>query len=211
MACLTRLISHSLKMSMEDPNCTPLKKELSITVPVSASKSPSPAPVYCTTSPFNKKERIRCLFCGGDQCKRCSPTAYLALENPAIPKLHSSWINESIVAMQRPSDALFDQGALEGLVAARITAVFNLTEPGEHPYCGTGILEETGFPYSPERLMNAGSRLRSYILLKTMPHDLYITIIDSRNSQAFQFSLARHDRAVCVENDGDRTHRRQRN
>lgn len=143
---------------MDEFNNTSLKRDLSITVPVSSNKALTDQ-VYCTSSPFGKKERVRCMFCGGDQCKRCSPSAYLQLENPAIPKLHSSWINESIVAMQRPSDIMFDQGVLEGMKAARITAVFNLTEPGEHPYCGTGVLEESGFPYSPERLMAAGSKL----------------------------------------------------
>lgn len=31
-----------------------------------------------------------------------------------------------------------------------ITAVFNLTLPGEHPYCGDG-LGVSGFPYDPEK------------------------------------------------------------
>lgn len=115
--------------------------------------------VVCCSSPFQRKERVRCLFCGGDQCRRCGPTAYLQLEKPAIPNLHSTWINDSIIAMQRPSDVLFEQGnVLEGLRTARITAVFNLTEPGEHPYCGSGILEASGFPYTPEKLMAAGSK-----------------------------------------------------
>jgi hypothetical protein len=123
----------------------------------SPSKRQSDA--VCSGSPFAKKERMRCLFCGGDQCKRCGPTAYQQLEKPAIPNLHSSWINESIIAMQRPSDALLEEGnVLEGFQRAHITAVFNLTEPGEHPYCGAGIIESTGFPYTPEKLMKAGSK-----------------------------------------------------
>ena len=143
---------------MNDFNTSSLKKELSVTIPVASNKVIT-EPIYCTGSPFRKKEQVRCLFCGGDQCKRCSPLAYLAQDNPAIPFLHSSWINESIIGMQRPSDVIFNQGALEGLKAAGITAVFNLTEPGEHPYCGTGVLEASGFPYSPERLMSVGSKL----------------------------------------------------
>ena len=35
-----------------------------------------------------------------------------------------------------------------------IVAVFNLEEPGEHPYCGDGIIPKTGFSYTPEFLMN---------------------------------------------------------
>lgn len=35
-------------------------------------------------------------------------------------------------------------------------AVFNLEEPGEHPYCGDGIIPKTGFSYTPEDLMKEG-------------------------------------------------------
>lgn len=35
-----------------------------------------------------------------------------------------------------------------------VTAVFNLQEPGEHPFCGDGISSRTGFSYTPELLMN---------------------------------------------------------
>lgn len=37
-----------------------------------------------------------------------------------------------------------------------VVAVFNLEEPGEHPYCGDGIIPKTGFSYTPELLMNKG-------------------------------------------------------
>lgn len=30
-----------------------------------------------TSHPFEQKEQIRCLFCGGASCKRCGNTAYL--------------------------------------------------------------------------------------------------------------------------------------
>jgi hypothetical protein len=36
-----------------------------------------------------------------------------------------------------------------------ITAIFNLTESGEHPWCGDGLLSN-GFTYTPERFMAAG-------------------------------------------------------
>eukprot|EP00605_Chrysophyceae_sp_TOSAG23-4_P002023 GSChrysophyteH1.ASY1.ANO1.2238.1 assembled CDS len=39
-----------------------------------------------------------------------------------------------------------------------ITAIFNLTEPGEHPYCGDALNAETGMTYAPEAFMNAGIR-----------------------------------------------------
>ena len=31
-----------------------------------------------------------------------------------------------------------------------------MQEPGEHPYCGDGIIPATGFSYTPELLMNNG-------------------------------------------------------
>ena len=34
--------------------------------------------------------------------------------------------------------------------------MFNLQEPGEHPYCGDGINLKHGFSYTPENLMNNG-------------------------------------------------------
>lgn len=33
--------------------------------------------------------------------------------------------------------------------------VFNLQEPGEHPYCGDGVDLRHGFSYDPEELMNS--------------------------------------------------------
>lgn len=105
---------------------------------------------------FEQKEQIRCLFCGGSSCKRCGNTAYLNQKTPAINKLHSSWINESILAMQRPSDSIIEEADLiEQFRSNHIVAVFNLTEPGEHPFCGCGNTKSSGFPYRPEILMAA--------------------------------------------------------
>jgi len=68
-------------------------------------------------------------------------------------------ILEDILAMQRPSDSiLLDGKVLDSFVSNKISAIFNLTEPGEHPYCGCGILDASGFPYSPEKLMAVGSK-----------------------------------------------------
>jgi hypothetical protein len=110
---------------------------------------------------FNKKEQIRCTFCGGRDCGKCGLNAYKQLVHPAIKLLHSAWITDYIIGMQRPNDTALDAGALQDMVAKKITAVFNLTEPGEHPYCGTGVLVDSGFPYSPEKLMAAGSKFSS--------------------------------------------------
>ena len=37
-----------------------------------------------------------------------------------------------------------------------MVAVINLQEPGEHKHCGSGILSNKGFSYSPELLTNKG-------------------------------------------------------
>ena len=116
----------------------------------------------CKKVPFENKEVLRCFFCGGGHCKRCGPLAYSALESPAFDKLHSSWITDSILAMQRPNESLFKEGKLlEQFRRYRISAVFNLTEPGEHPHCGAGNLE-CGFPYNPDTLMAAGIKHFNY-------------------------------------------------
>lgn len=114
---------------------------------------------YTKSRPWEMKEPVRCAFCRGSRCKRCGEKAYLIAINPAIQKFHCNWITHEIMAMQRPSDELFDTiNLLEAFKDNHITAVINLTEPGEHPFCGFK-LKSSGFPYSPERLMNAGSKL----------------------------------------------------
>jgi hypothetical protein len=76
----------------------------------------------------------------------------------AFEKFHSTWITPNIVAMQRPSDELFASlNLVDKFSQAGLTAVFNLTQPGEHPFCGYS-LKASGFPYTPENLMRAGSR-----------------------------------------------------
>ena len=129
--------------------------------PPSPSQSPhsppSPSQLTCKSSPFSRKQRIRCMFCRGASCNRCGLEAYLQLQAPALDHVHSSWVTESIIAMQRPSDDLIDKSNLiDQFISLGVGAVFNLTEPGEHPYCGSGLIEATGFPYTPERLMAKG-------------------------------------------------------
>lgn len=87
---------------------------------------------------------------------RCGEQAYQNCPNPALQKIHSSWVGDEIIAMQRPSDEIV-KGAdlLQQFKDNNIVAIFNLTEPGEHPYCGNE-LKASGFPYSPEIFMSVG-------------------------------------------------------
>jgi len=126
-------------------------------------------------SKWPPKQRLRCIICtfgGLIECRRCGNNAYLQQKSPAIAKLHSSWITDNILAMQRPSDKLFADGLIDEFLNNNIMSVFNLTEPGEHPYCGnlncsktkfasvvpitTYNLMNSGFPYDPEKLMVHG-------------------------------------------------------
>jgi hypothetical protein len=110
-------------------------------------------------APFEKKLKYYCFLACGKQCRRCGPTAYMKLTSPGLKGVHSSWITENILAMQRPSDELIDGEStklIQQFVECNISSIFNLTEPGEHPYCGFE-LRPSGFPYSPERFMTAGS------------------------------------------------------
>ena len=65
--------------------------------------------------------------------------------------------------MQRPTDELIvgDVKLVEQFKEHGITAIFNLTQPGEHPYCGVG-LKASGFTYSPENFMKAGIKHFNY-------------------------------------------------
>ncbi len=103
------------------------------------------------------------MFCGGGTCRRCGIEAYKTQETPALQNIHSSWINESIIAMQRPNEDMFvKSNVLAQFKSNKITAVFNLTEPGEHPFCGTGNQLYSGFPYNPETLMKSGIKHFNY-------------------------------------------------
>ena len=79
-------------------------------------------------------------------------------KNPAIKGLNSNWINDKIIASQRPSDRLIaEYGIIEQFKDKNVGAIFNLQEPGEHPFCGDGLVsDDIGFSYTPEKLQKHG-------------------------------------------------------
>jgi hypothetical protein len=96
-------------------------------------------------------------FCGGKRCLRCSEQAALRHGGAAFKGLHSDWITDSILAMQRPSTRLIQKyDLISKLKSAQIRMIVNLTEPGEHPWCGDGLEPSSGFPYLPEDFMAHG-------------------------------------------------------
>jgi hypothetical protein len=110
--------------------------------------------------PFPKKQGFRCLFCNGSKCRNCGEFAYQnMLIEPALERCHSSWVTSNIIAMQRPNDKQLDNGLIQQFIDNDIVAIFNLTEAGEHPYCGCGIIDDSGFSYTPEKVMSKGSKL----------------------------------------------------
>jgi protein tyrosine phosphatase domain-containing protein 1 len=71
--------------------------------------------------------------------------------------LHAECVADLLIGSQRPSDRLIKEfGIIEQFKQRGVAAVINLEEPGEHPYCGDGIIPRTGFAYTPEKIMNAG-------------------------------------------------------
>lgn len=95
-------------------------------------------------------------------CRRCGVSAY-KLQNGAhaIAGLHSSWVHTNILACARLNQDTLE-GVIKDFINHNIRAVFNLTQAGEHPYCGHELLEDSGFSYSPEHLMAYGIRHFNY-------------------------------------------------
>ena len=80
---------------------------------------------YCVSaSEFKHKESIRCLFCSGKFCKRCSADAYKHCSSPALEKVHSSWITDNILAMQRPTDELISNYYMLSSIKIIIIIIF---------------------------------------------------------------------------------------
>lgn len=101
-----------------------------------------------TSEPFEKTTKVLCVFCFGSSCKHEN---WLNNKNSVIRGLNADWITENILAMQRPSSRLWKEFTIgQQFVDLGIMAIFNFQEPGEHPYCGDGILPNTGFSYDPE-------------------------------------------------------------
>ena len=94
--------------------------------------------------------------------------------------LHSECVAGLLVGSQRLSDRLIQEyGILEQFKEKNVVAVINLEEPGEHPYCGDGIIPRTGFAYTPEKLMNAGVQYYNFYWkdLQVPDHDRVLGIV----------------------------------
>lgn len=80
---------------------------------------------------FDEKAIFLCQFCGGDKCDQENYLKNKILPN-AIEGLHSNWITDNILAMQRPSERLIKEYNLYAKFKDKnIRTVLNLQEPGE--------------------------------------------------------------------------------
>ena len=89
--------------------------------------------------------------------KWCKHENWKLCQNPAVQGLHSEWVEGLIIGSQRLSDRLMKEfNIVDQFKKLGVVAVFNLQEPGEHPYCGDGIIPKIGYSYTPELLSNGG-------------------------------------------------------
>lgn len=85
--------------------------------------------------------------------------------------------------MQRPTMYLIRKyNVVEAIRNSGVRAVFNLQEPGEHPYCGGGILQ-SGFSYDPEAFMQQGGMF-GFVAVRAFPPEWF-------GSFGFQLRLER--------------------
>ena len=100
---------------------------------------------------FEFKDKLRCIFCGGGKCKHENYLNNLKNSN-AIEGLNSNYITESIIASQRPSEALIlKYNLIQVFKDLNIGLIINLQREGEHPYCGPNAyhLTSSGYSYNP--------------------------------------------------------------
>eukprot|EP00736_Rhodelphis_marinus_P011256 Rmarinus@m.7860 len=96
--------------------------------------------------------RIWCFCEGGKKCRFENHKKQKG--ESAVDGLHSSWVNEWILAMARPNQKdMVAYSVVDQFVKENITAIINLQEPGEHKACGNGVLHHTGFSYDPSKYM----------------------------------------------------------
>ena len=84
------------------------------------------------------------------------------------------------------------------LKSKNVVAIFNLEEPGEHPYCGDGIIPKIGFSYTPENLMQKGIAYYNMYWkdLSTPEHETTIKIVQIMHHHVVQGGLYRKNKVL---------------
>ena len=109
------------------------------------------SPLYSKKFFHEFKDKLRCFFCQGQNCKHENFKTNLR-HNNAIYGLHSNYITPDIIASQRPSEVLISKYNLLSVFKEKnIGLIVNLQREGEHPYCGPNAynLTPSGYSYNP--------------------------------------------------------------
>jgi len=120
-----------------------------------------PAAKYSRVSEFFRKATSgdnQCkFFCGGKKCKYENGETHWTEEQMAIKGLYSTWITDNIMAIARPNTInILKYDMIGQFKRFGIKTIINLQKPGEHPYCGHGLVEGAGFSYDPQLFMDNG-------------------------------------------------------
>lgn len=120
-----------------------------------------PAAKYSRVSEFFRKATSgdnQCkFFCGGKKCKYENGETHWAEDQMAINGLYSTWITDKIMAIARPNTInILKHDMIGQFKRCGIKTIINLQKPGEHPYCGHGLVEGAGFSYDPQLFMDNG-------------------------------------------------------
>lgn len=139
---------------------------------------------------------VKCRFCGGANCRRCSRQCALAKTNSPVKGLHADWVTPSILGMMRPATELIAEfGIYQEFKRLNIQAIFNVTMPGEHPHCGYP-LKASGFPYDPEATMAEGIQFYNFgwedMTVPTLPYMLNIVKVMSSVLEPCNAKIAVH-------------------
>ena len=114
-------------------------------------KKDNELPFYSKKFFHEFKDKLRCFFCKGRNCKHENFKTNLH-HNNAINGLHSNFITPDIIASQRPSEVLISKYNLLSVFKEKnIGLIVNLQREGEHPYCGPNAynLTPSGYSYNP--------------------------------------------------------------
>lgn len=119
------------------------------------TSSRATSPTRIRPEKFDNINKLICRFWGGKKWKNEN---WKLCKDPAIKGLNSNWITDKIIASQRLSDRLIEEfDIVQQFKDKNVAAIFNLQEPGEHPVCGDGLVNDNiGFSYTPEKLQANG-------------------------------------------------------
>jgi len=120
-----------------------------------------PSAKYSRVSEFLRKATSgdgQCkLFCGGKKCKYENGETHWTEDQMAIKGLYSTWITDQVMAIARPNTInILKYDMIGQFKRFNIKTIINLQKPGEHPYCGHGLVDSAGFSYDPQLFMDNG-------------------------------------------------------